>query len=133
MLTIDVLSTLRNLAFRLSRKCVKKIYGDVDQSKPTVGIGESLIDAFKDQDKGHAPTVATLNEGGVVSLRETMVELNDPTLEFYGVVPDMAELAQGQGMIDSGTNPKVGIEAFPRTRIWPTTRCSEDGAMSVLR
>ena len=121
MLTIDVLSTLRNLAFRLSRKCVKKIYGDVDQSKPTVGIGESLIDAFKDQDKGHAPTVATLNEGGVVSLRETMVELNDPTLEFYGVVPDMAELAQGQGMIYCGTNPTVGTDAFDQiSLLWYT-------------
>ena len=115
MLTIDVLETLRNLALRLSRKCVKKIYGGADSSTPAVGIAESLIDALKDDDKGHTPTVATLNEGGVASLRETLVDLNDSTLEFYCVVPKMAELAQGEGMLGCGLDQDVGVRAFLET------------------
>ena len=120
-LTIDVHSTLRNVGFKLSAKAVKKIYGDSESSTPAVGVGESLVDAHKaanmankepDEDPGHWPKVSTLQDGGVVSLRATAVLFEDATLEFYGVVPKMAVLSQGPGMLRCGTDTKVGNAAF---------------------
>ena len=94
----------------LSAKMVKKLYGGAAATTPAVGIAESLSDALKDKD--HAPKVATLQDGGVVSLREKLAEPDDDTLEFYGVVPKMADLTQSEGMLNCGTDTKVGDAAF---------------------
>jgi len=66
----------------------------------------------KEDDRGHWPKVSTLQDGGVVSLRETAVLFEDATLEFYGVVPKMADLSQGPKMLRCGTDTKVGNAAF---------------------
>ncbi len=58
------------------------------------------------------PKVSTLVNGGVASLRETAVSLNDDTLEFYAVVPNMISIAQAAGNLNCGTDPTVGDAVF---------------------
>ena len=107
--TIDVLTTFRNVALRLSPDTVVKMFGGATHSVAVPMSGESLIDMIGTD---HKPTVGTLTTGGVVSLRETAVLLKDETLEFYGVVPNAFKIAQADGHVECGTNPIVGDAAF---------------------
>lgn len=61
----------------------------------------------------HKPVVSKLSaNGGVASLREQSIALNDDTLEFYGVVPNAIKVAMADGNLKCGTDEKVGNAAF---------------------
>ena len=61
----------------------------------------------------HKPVVSKLSaNGGVASLREQSVSLNDDTLEFYGVVPNAIKIAMADGNLNCGTDETVGDAAF---------------------
>lgn len=107
--TIDVLSTFRNVGLRVSRDTVVQLYGGASHSVAVPTSGESLVDMIGTD---HKPIVSTLALGGVVSLRENAVYLKDDTLEFYAVVPNAINIAQDSGNINCGTNELVGNKAF---------------------
>ena len=110
-LTIDVLSTFRNVALRLSAKMIAKLYDGASSSTPVVASGGALTDLLAEAEDAK-PTISTLANGGVVSLCETAVTFDDPTLEFYGVVPDLMNIAQAEGNLKCGTDASVGEAAF---------------------
>ena len=111
-LTIDVRTTLRNVALLLSAKTIAKLYDGAPTSTPVVASGGALTDMLAEDSM---PTISTLaNYGGVVSLFETAVTFDDPTLEFYGVVTGMANIAKAEGNLHCGTDPSIGEAAFEK-------------------
>ena len=50
--------------------------------------------------------------GGVASLRDQSIALDDDTLEFYGVVPNAIRIAMSDDNLNCGTNENVGDAAF---------------------
>ena len=130
--TIDVLTTFRNVALRLSPDTVVKMFGGATHSVTVPMSGESLIDMISTD---HKPTVGTLTTGGVVSLRETAVLLKDETLEFYGVVPNAFKIAQADGNVECGTNQTVGDAAFLNVGGGTTDGCAtmlKNGELGVF-
>ena len=108
--TVDVLSTFHNMALRLSLETVSDLFGGSAVSTVDPISGESLIDMMNG---GHKPVVSKLSaNGGVVSLREHSITLNDNTLEFYGVVSNAIKIAMADGNLNCGTDETVGDAAF---------------------
>ena len=108
--TVDVLSTFRNVGLRLSLKTVSDIFGGAAVSTVDPISGESLVDMMGGD---HKPVVSKLSaNGGVVSLREQSIALNDDTLEFYGVVHNAIRVAMAEGNLNCGTDETVGDAAF---------------------
>ena len=109
-ITIDVLSTFRNVGLRLSSKTVNELFGGASVSTVDPISGESLVDMMGGD---HKPVVSKLSaNGGVASLREQSITLNDDTLEFYGVVPNAIKIAMSDGNLNCGTDQTVGDAAF---------------------
>ena len=109
-LTVDVLGTLRNVGLRLSFETVGDLFGGTAVSVVHPISGESLVDMMGGD---HKPVVSKLSaNGGVASLREQSVSLNDDTLEFYGVVPNAIKIAMADGNLNCGTDETVGDAAF---------------------
>lgn len=106
---LAVLQTLRNVALCISRELVCEMFGNAEYSKPIQVSCASLIDALNTDRK---PVVSTLATGGVVSLREAPVKLDDESLEFFGVVPDMPKIAQAPDNASCGKDTAVGDAAF---------------------
>lgn len=107
--TVDILSSLRTAALRISHDTVSELYDGAEFSTTVNTSGDSLIDMMGGDRK---PKVSTLVSGGVVSLREASVEIADNTLEFYAVVPNMMQIVQAAGNVNCGTDSKVGDVAF---------------------
>ena len=108
--TVDVLGTFRNMGLRLSFKTVSGLFNGAAFSTVAPISGESLVDMMGGD---HKPVVSKLStNGGVASLREQSVSLNDDTLEFYGVVPDAIKIAMADGNLNCGTDATVGDAAF---------------------
>ena len=107
--TVDVRTTLRNVALCVSHNTVTSMFTDAEFSEPVSLSGESLIDMMNGD--GHKPKRPTSHEFKVVSLRETATSLN-PSLEYYAVVPNMLKITIAEGNINCGTNPTVGDAAF---------------------
>ena len=109
-LTVDVHGTLRNVGLRLSLATVSGLFGGAAFSTVDPISGESLVDMMGGD---HKPVVSKLSaNGGVASLREQSVSLNDDTLEFYGVVPNAIKIAMADGNLNCGTDETVGDAAF---------------------
>ena len=106
---IDILGTFRNVALRLSPSKVTDLFNGASHSAFEPVSGESLIDMLGGD---HKPTVSTLTNGGVASLREQTVTINDNTLEFYAVVNNAIKVATSDGNMQCGTNETVGDAAF---------------------
>ena len=127
-LLVDTLGTMRNVGLRLSSKYVKDIFGN-GRSTPVSTAGDNLIDAYNGESKV-PPVVATLsNAGGIASLRETAVDLNDATLEFYAIVPDAIKIVQSAGNTECGTNTIKGEETFDK---WLEEQKDEPTAKQLL-
>ena len=115
---VDVLGTFRNVGLRLSFETVSGLFNGAAFSTVAPISGESLVDMMGGE---HKPVVSKLSaNGGVASLREQSVSLNDDTLEFYGVVPNAIKIAMADGNLNCGTDETVGDAAFaaglfPRT------------------
>ena len=108
--TVDVLDTFRNVGLRLSFDTVSGIFGGAAFSTVEPISGESLVDMMGGD---HKPVLSKLSaNGGVASLREQSIALNDNTLEFYGVVPNAIKVAMAEGNLKCGTDEKVGNAAF---------------------
>ena len=107
--TVDILSSLRTAALRISHDTVSELYDGAEFSTTVNTSGDNLIDMMGGDRK---PKVSTLVSGGVVSLREASVEIADNTLEFYAVVPNMMQIVQAAGNVNCGTDSKVGDVAF---------------------
>jgi hypothetical protein len=108
--TIDVLGNLRNVGLRLSFETVSGLFGGAAVSTVDPISGESLVDMMGGD---HKPVVSKLSaNGGVASLREQAIALNDDTLEFYGVVPNAIKIAMADGNLNCGTDETVGNAAF---------------------
>ena len=106
---IDIQDTFRNVALRLSPSTVTDLFNGASHSTFEPVSGESLIDMMGGD---HKPTVSTLTNGGVASLREQTVTLNDNTLEFYAIVNNAIKVASSDGNMQCGTNETVGNAAF---------------------
>ena len=105
-----MLNTLRNVGQRLSFETVSGLFGGAAFSTVAPISGESLVDMMGGD---HKPVVSKLSaNGGVASLREQSVSLNDDTLEFYGVVPNAIKIAMADGNLNCGTDETVGDAAF---------------------
>ena len=87
---IDILGTFRHVALRLSPSKVTDLFNGASHSAFEPISGESLIDMLGGD---HKPTVSTLTNGGVASLREQTVTINDNTLEFYAIVNNAIKVA----------------------------------------
>ena len=108
--TVDVLGTFRNVGLRLSFKTVSGLFGGAAFSTVDPISGESLVDMMGGD---HKPVVSKLSaNGGVASVREHSIPLNDNTLEFYGVVPNAIKIAMAGGNLNCGTDETVGDAAF---------------------
>lgn len=76
--TVDVLSTFRNVALRLSPERVSKLFNGAGVSTVDPISGESLVDMMVCD---HKPVVSKLStNGGVASLREQPIALDDDSL-----------------------------------------------------
>ena len=107
--TMDILSSFRTAALRISSETVSGLYDGAEFSTLVPTAGESLVDMMGGD---RPPKVSTLDRGGVVSLREASIKIDDDTLEFYAVVPAMMQIVQAAGNINCGTDSKVGDAAF---------------------
>ena len=108
--SVDVLGTLRNVGLRLSLATVSGLFNGAAFSTVDPISGESLVDMMGGD---HKPVVSKLSaNGGVASLREQSVSLNDDTLEFYGVVPNAIKIAMADGNLNCGTDETIGDAAF---------------------
>ena len=108
--TVDVRGTLRNVGLRLSTETVSGLFNGAACSTVDPISGESLIDGMGSD---HKPVVSKLSpNGGVASVREQSIALNDDTLEFYGVVPNAIQIAMADGNLNCGTDETVGDAAF---------------------
>ena len=108
--TVSVLDTFRNVGLRLSFDTVGGLFGGATFSTVDPISGESLVDMMGGD---HKAVVSKLSaNGGVASLREQSVSLNDDTLEFYGVVPNAIKIAMADGNLNCGTDETVGDAAF---------------------
>ena len=103
-------STFRNVGLCLSFETVSGIFGGAAFSTVEPISGESLVDMMGGD---HKPVLSKLSaNGGVASLREQSIALNDNTLEFYGVVPNAIKIATVDGNLNCGTDETVGDAAF---------------------
>jgi len=107
--TVDVRTTLRNVALCISHNTVTSMFTDAEFSEPVSLSGESLIDMMGGD--GHKPKRSTSHEYKVTSLREKATFLA-PSLEYYAVVPNMLKITHANGNLNCGTDPAVGDAAF---------------------
>ena len=112
-ITFDVFGTFCNVGLRLPRAYVKTMYNGGGWSTPVSTAGNKLTEALAGS-KTTLPVQATIsNAGGVASLRETAVPLDDKTLAFYAIVPNgVTNVVTAFGNAKCGVDAKVGSAAL---------------------